>query len=380
MNKSCVISFIICFCSTSLFSQSDTLDQRLNFFGDFRFRVEQDWNSRKPDGTFREDRTRFRIRARIGMEYKINHWAIIRSRIRTGNINDQQGPHLTLGGNGGEFGLYQIGFDEAYLHLKSKLISAQFGKFSFPFENHNELFWNDNVCPEGISLKTQYPFSSSGFMNDIQLTVAHFIIHSNNSPLKNDAFLQAAQLSMHSRNERFKIYPAIFRFRNLSNIPDGKGTILMNYTIFHLGSSFQIQGPTHLSVGFDYFNNLEDYKSINEIEDIFKDQKQGFSIQAGIGELKAKNDFMIKIYYAHLQKYAVVDYFAQNDWARWDYSEYGVFGSRLTNFKGLEFRLGYAIDQNIKLILRTYFVNQITTAASFRETGSRVRLDIDVKF
>ncbi|MFK5982461.1 MAG: hypothetical protein QM499_06070, partial [Flavobacteriaceae bacterium] len=78
--------------------------KKLTFTGDFRFRIEQDWNSRKLDGTYRDNRSRLRYRLRIGANYQFNHWAEIGTRIRTGYREKQQDPHLTLGDGFNEFG------------------------------------------------------------------------------------------------------------------------------------------------------------------------------------------------------------------------------------------------------------------------------------
>ncbi|NNE29414.1 MAG: hypothetical protein HKN16_07245, partial [Saprospiraceae bacterium] len=58
-----------------LFGQQDSTQAKLDWEADFRFRIEQDWDSRKSDGTFRDDRTRLRYRVRLGASYKINEWA-----------------------------------------------------------------------------------------------------------------------------------------------------------------------------------------------------------------------------------------------------------------------------------------------------------------
>jgi len=63
------LTFFFLFLGTSLlFSQSDsTLIKKLTFTGDFRFRIEQDWNSRKSDATYGDIRSRLGNRFRFGM-------------------------------------------------------------------------------------------------------------------------------------------------------------------------------------------------------------------------------------------------------------------------------------------------------------------------
>ena len=43
---------------------------KLGLYGDFRGRLETDWDSRRSDGTTRDDRTRLRIRLRAGLTFK----------------------------------------------------------------------------------------------------------------------------------------------------------------------------------------------------------------------------------------------------------------------------------------------------------------------
>ncbi len=77
--------------------QEASSNSKLSFNADFRFRVEQDWNSRKSDGSYRDNRTRLRFRARVGFHYQLNDWASFGARICTGNPLKQQYPQITLG-------------------------------------------------------------------------------------------------------------------------------------------------------------------------------------------------------------------------------------------------------------------------------------------
>ena len=95
------------------FAQNDTTNtKKLSFTGDFRFRIEQDWNSRKSDGAYRDDRTRLRYRVRFGFNYQYNQWISFGARIRTGNPIKQQDPQLTLGDGFKEFSTLPIGFEK----------------------------------------------------------------------------------------------------------------------------------------------------------------------------------------------------------------------------------------------------------------------------
>ena len=89
---------------------------------------------------------------------------------------------------------------------------------------------------------------------------------------------------------------------------------------------------------------------------------------------------MFSTSYTKLQKFSAVDFLAQNDWARWDYSSSGSPDGRLTNFNGIELVAGYKISGKISLKMKYYFVEQLIPLTSNKENGSRIRLDLDVKF
>ncbi len=369
----CLLLFISL--SSQVVGQTDSLKRKPTVHSDFRFRIEQDWNSKKGNGQLRDDRSRLRLRARVGVKYQINEYAETGIRIRTGNLNDQQGPHLTIGNNS-KFGLYSLGFEKAYLNLTFKNSLLELGKFDFPFQKQDELFWNDNVFPEGISFKH---FMHLGpLFPEVQLSLGHFIINSQNSSFSKDSYFQGVQLNLNSRYHT-KTYFSLYSFQNLSLIPD-QDTQQVSYLIFNIGSSVRLLKSPLLTLGFDYYQNFNDYDSNEHIPTTLKNEKTGISLSLKYGQLKQAGDYMCHIYLTSLEKYAIVDYFAQNDWARWDYSSYNAFGSRLSNFEGMEIRIGYAVDQKLHLILRSYFVRQLRKEDLFLETGSRIRLDFDVKF
>ncbi len=68
----------------------------LDIFGDFRFRFEQDWDSKDTSGVKRDDRARARIRARIGLKIIPNDFFEFYARLRSGDKNSQQSPHITV--------------------------------------------------------------------------------------------------------------------------------------------------------------------------------------------------------------------------------------------------------------------------------------------
>ena len=64
--------------------EEEKKDNHLDLYGDIRLRAEQDWDSRRFNGTFRNDRFRLRYRFRIGLTYNWNKQISLGARLRSG--------------------------------------------------------------------------------------------------------------------------------------------------------------------------------------------------------------------------------------------------------------------------------------------------------
>ena len=354
-------------------------EKKLSFAGDFRFRIEEDWDSRKSDGTYRDDRTRLRYRARAGMNYKANEWASFGIRIRTGDPDKQQDPNLTLGQGFDEFSSLPIAFETLFFRAQYKWLDAWVGKNAFSFEKQNELFWSDNVFPEGIFVSAFFELEPN-WIQSMKFSAAHYVMRSNNSSLNKDSYIQVIQATTKHWNNRLTVFPTFYYFNKMPNIPDGNDTYLFNYSIVHLGTKVLALEKQKITVGFDLYQNLENYQQNDSIPDSLKDQKKGFVGSLIWGNLKKKGNFSAGVYYTYLERYAAVDFLAQNDWSRWDYREQGSPDGRVTNFKGLEIDAGYRINKSMTLKMRYFIVNQLIPYGEYLENGNRIRLDLDIGF
>jgi len=370
----------VCFLFTSFlnYGQSDSIKSKIDFNADFRFRIEQDWNSRKSDGSFRDDRTRLRYRLRAGIEYR-KKWYSAGFRIRTGNPNKQQDPQLTLGEGFQEFGTLPIGLEKAY--FQGQLNSTKFwmGKNTFPFEKNNELFWSDNVYPEGVFIEREFGLQSS-LMNSLTLSGGHFLIAASGKSFAGDTYVQGIQAKAKTLKNKLTLFPSFYYFNKVPNIPDGSGTFLIDYSIVHLGSKIKPFNNQLFTLKFDYYINNQDYTQNDSIPSQLENQNAGIVLGLEYGQIKEKGDWQITGTYARLEQFSILDIMAQNDWARWDYSQYNSPDGRLTNFNGFEWVVAYALEDNIKLVMKYYWVEQLIPLGTAKETGSRIRLDLDIRF
>ncbi|NOQ74399.1 MAG: hypothetical protein GQ574_20485 [Crocinitomix sp.] len=360
-------------------TKKDSILNRITLSGDFRFRAEHDWNSFKSNGTFREDRSRLRYRLRVGFAFQINSWSEFGANIRTGLLNKQQDPQLTLGDGFGDNGILPVGFYRLYFQLKKNGNTLILGKNDFPFEKNNELFWSDHVCPEGIFLRKKVAFESK-YISNVGLGLGHFILKSRSGTFDMDSYLQGVQITTSFFNKRLNINPAFYYLNKINDIPDGFETFNMNYAIFNLSMNGKLLKSEKLKWTIDYYKNFKDYSQNEFIPKEMENEVEGYSASLAFGELKSSKDWMIKLSYANMEAYSAISYFAQNDWARWDYSSSGSPDGRLTNFQGIRFTAGYAIRKNFILKLNYFKVEQLKSQGFSKETGDRIRLDLDIKF
>lgn len=362
-----------------LIAQQDTIPSKFQFSGDFRFRAEQDWDSRRSDGMFREDRSRLRYRARIGLVYQHNPRTSVGLRLRTGDPRKQQDPQLTLGDGFKEFGTLPIALEKAYFETELHSFNIWLGKNTFPFKKQNELFWSDNVFPEGIHInKTINPAAT--WLDQIRFNAGHFILNARGGAFRNDSYLQGFQIVTQYFRDRAAFWTTLYLMRNIQNIPDGAETFFLDYSILSVGGYVKLVRKPLIKLALDGYYNLEDYQANDSIPQSLQDQKKGITLSLSYGQLSRKGDWLCQLTYAYLQRYAAVDFMAQNDWARWDYSIYESPDGRLTNLEGIELTLGTSIQDKITLKTKYYFVRQLVPLGAFSENGQRIRFDIDVKF
>jgi len=132
--------------------------QKLNVKGDVRFRTQTDWG--KGLGPAHSE-VRERVRARIGVEAKVNDQIYGGVRVATGGSADPRSPNITLGNGNGDFSKTAVMFDQYYIRYEPHyqyLEGAKFwlGKFPIPFD-YTELFWDPDLNPEGIGVQYLSP-------------------------------------------------------------------------------------------------------------------------------------------------------------------------------------------------------------------------------
>lgn len=367
------------FVSNTLISQEQLKQKKLKFSADAKYRFEQDWNSRKSDGTYRDDRFRMRFRVRAGLNYSPNDWASFGIRFRTGYYEKQQDPNLTIGDGYHEFESVPIGMDKLFFRVRHKSFDGWLGRNTFPFEKQNELFWSDHVAIDGVYLNSKQELNAN-WIDDIAYSGGIFTMLNSYGTFDDDSFIGIVQVTTYHLNKRLRIFPTFYFFNNMPDIPDGNESYRFNYSIFQLGSKALVLEHPRITLGLDLYRNLQNYDGNTSIPDALKNQKSGLVASVVYGDLSKKGDFVLGTFFTYLERYSAVDFIAQNDWVRWDYSGQGdTRDGRLTNFKGLEIMSGYKITKRLQLKIRYFMVEQLVPYGPSLENGNRIRLDVDFK-
>jgi hypothetical protein len=342
---------------------------------DFRLRFEMDWDSKRANGTERSDRNRARIRGRIGAQYDPIPELGFAVRLRTGSKMSQQSPHLTVADFSSDgHGDRDATLDKYYAKAKLDPVWVWGGRNSFPFWKQNELFWDDDVTLLGGAAGFDY----AADFGKLSLIGGYFRLPDGTVHYAGEMGAgQVVYSGEVSEGVRLTAAAGLFALDG-----DGDGDIHLrnnngqrDYTIGV--ASLQVKMTAFelpLAFGLDLMHNFEDYSASDA--DAFTaanhDEDTGFVIQARIGGLKEKGEWLAGYYYSCIETLAVNAAYAQDDWVRW-----GSGGQTdSSDLKGHELRLAYALAGNANLVARLYIVEAITSA----QDGKRFRLDFNIKF
>jgi hypothetical protein len=147
--------------------------KRIRFGGDIRLRYQGDFFDEnnadfvKPSDpsqllNSKEDRNRFRVRARLGATAKVNDQIEAGLRLSTGTTSDPVSNNQTMGNY---FNNYTVVFDRAYVKVNPfSRLTLWGGRFANPWF-HSYLVWDPDVAFDGFAADWRGPFlkSLSGF-------------------------------------------------------------------------------------------------------------------------------------------------------------------------------------------------------------------------
>jgi hypothetical protein len=343
----------------------------LSFSADARLRYENDWDSHTTAGTRRVDRERGRFRLRAGFSYKFSDEWSVGARLRTGNHQSQQSPHLTFSASDGPSDDLEGSLDRYFFQYKDKAFTAWAGRNTSPFWQQNEMLWDEDVTPTGVAAI----FDSKQGSGTLTSTFGAFALPDGATRLNGQLVagqlkytipLKPSQLTFAAGLHSFNGQTGARFLRNRNGERD--------YLVGVLSGQWTTPvAGTPLALGVDLIENFQNYSAadVAPLPASNAGETSGYVLSAQLGQLKAATSWLVGYYYAHIETFAVNASFSQDDWVR--------FGNGPqtdgTDIKGHEFRAAYALSKNINVMARLFLVEAITTV----QDGKRFRVDLNWK-
>jgi hypothetical protein len=341
----------------------------LSVYGDLRLRWESDWDSRMPNGVMRDDRDRFRLRARVGLKFELNPSLLFDARIRTGDHNSQQSPHITIWQDEGDEGdQNDITLDRAYLRWKvSQNTQVTGGRTGLIGWRPNEMFWDDDVYVDGVGISHAFGDDAKWKLNFQVALLPDGDASQSFSERSPMAALQLHREFMCCDNPLTLAQTFLYIDDNSDevNAVNDDMDSLFSYT----NAQYTINKSTSVPVKFgaDIMFNLQHGPEADNPDDRF-----GFDVYVSAGRYRDPGEWTVGYTFARLERWSVPRFLAQDDWVRWG----SATQTRSSDFYGHEVHAGYVLADNVKLLGRLFVAEAITS----QEDGVRFRFDINFSF
>jgi hypothetical protein len=336
---------------------------RVKLKGDFRYRHE----STEEDGL--ADRTRHRIRARLGVEAKVTDEVKAYLGIATGDPTDPRSTNATLGaGNNRK----NIALDYAYVDWGAfEGATVSLGKMKYPFERIGDsMFYDGDVNPEGAALR--YAAANGFFASGYGFWLSE-------SASGADANLFGAQLGWAGAGGlklavTYNDYGALqyntaglaevggnSTFGAANSACTGSGVVpcyLYDYDILGVGAEYAFAvGAMPVRVWADYLENT----AIDTLN-------QGYSLGFTLGEARDSGSWQLGLLYQDVEKDAQWGGILDSD-----------FAGGTTQGRGIAARGSWVAARNVMLNL-TYFDNVRDYDLASERDFRRLLLDFNFRF
>lgn len=346
---------------------------RLKFYGDARLRAEGTFDRNGAD-----DDARLRLRMRLGVNYRVNEEVLVGVRASTGDRDDPNSQHVTLGD---AFDGLEVSLDRAFVSYRPLALEGawgELGKFNHAFHRnpvYGELLWDADVQPEGILFGRSWRDAS--YRERLSLTVGSYsVVHQSDGE---DVFALVAQASGAadlSDDVSARLSLAGYYYTDAN--PKGSTTLIDDNTSNaaqggKFVSEFGILNPVlalecraadqPLVLSLEYMKNLR--------AEIHGDE--GWAAGVALGSESRAGDWRSYYQWQVIERDAVFSPFAQDD-----------FVAR-TNFRGHVVGVRHLLTDKVSLHLWGLFQSleqrdAWSTPGDENHDPWRVRVDLDIKF
>ncbi len=344
--------------------------ENIKLSGDFRYRHES--IDSQADGEWRKGQTRHRIRARLGLDAKVNDDWDASFRLATG-CSDPASTNQTLENS---FSGKDIWLDLAYLtwHPAAvKGLNVYGGKMKNPFYSacKNTLIWDDDVNPEGIAASYEIPF---GEVDKLYVNGGGFWVDESASGADTSLFGVQSYLKHTFENKNYLIGGlSYYNYGNIQGRGDLKSTWSTSSSFF---GNTKTAANTFAS-DYDIFEAFGEYgfsiadRPVSVYGSFVKNLSSATSKDTGwlvgctFNKAKDPGSWELSYDYRVLEADAVLGAFSDSDF---------IGGG--TDGKGHTFSFKYQLAKNLQSCLK-YFLNEV---GSENDAYRRFQADIVFKF
>lgn len=354
--------------ATASAKSADSWADRIQWYGDFRYRYEEMDNDARND-----DRRRNRVRARIGLMAQVTDDIKASVALASGS-DDPVSSNQTLGDAGSSKG---INLDQAWIDWNfAENMNLVAGKTKNPFYQpaKDGLIWDGDYRPEGGHLSYDN--------GTIWAIGAYHFLNSEHKPDKlpattndkEDTEMFGAQLGFRGKladNLNIIVGASYYHIpteglapirgagENFGNSLDFSGNHLYDYDIAQVFVELETKlAGLPASVWVNHVTNT----------DSDADEDTGYTAGFKLGKAKNRGDWEIGYMYEDLEADAVYGTLSDSD-----------FGGGGTDVKGHKFKAGLGLAKNTKLGL-TYFKNEYGGFSGEELDYDRIQLDLKTKF
>ena len=356
-----------------------------------------------------EDRNRLRLRARLGVRYKVADTISGGLRLATGGANDPVSTNQTLGGDYNTSSKFAFGLERAYIkYAPSSWLTVSGGRMENPWLN-TDLVWDPDFAFDGVAAAMRHKFgeSLSGFA-----TLGAFPIqeveYNGNTVLATSRWLYGAQAGaewVSDNQSAYKLGLGYYDFRNIQGVANGlnatsqnltarqfhqKGNTVFDITnpavdpikdLYGLASKFRevdltamadiaAFDPVHVVLTGDYVKNIgfkaSEVQALNPVSPVGGNTGWMARLLVGAPETTHMGEWNVFGAYKYLETNAVLDAFTDSD-----------FHLGGTNAKGWIVGGNYGLDKNTWINVRWFSADEIVGAPLAIDV---LMLDFNAKF
>ncbi len=356
--------------------------QNTKIKGDLRLRYQ--YKNEKATNGYAKDTQVGRLRARLGLESKVNEKLLAGIGIATSS-GDPRSTNITFGDTGGDGGYsskFSIRLDYAYAKYSPlSWLNLVGGKMLLPdvLWEPTDLIWDTDITPEGgiIQLSKKLGSNASVFMNtgalietadtstNADTMMAYLIQPGINYKLNDTLSLKGALTYYDFSNAKHAAFPTATWYKS-SNSKQGTNW-KYGFRIFSPALEFKVVEPFKaLGLGVESLKFFGEY--VNNLAVSAKNTGFSTGFQLGNEKVEKWGDWQFRYIYAMLEKDSVPDFLPDSD----------RYGGK-TGMRSHEGAITYGLGKNTSLGLDIYRSwNIIGTSTKAPET--LVQVDWNMKY